>query len=148
MRWHIQCPTATSCARIRHLAHLDLSTPSTIFPGKDMFPLYDPCGKTSTFRTTRRSRRWICLLTSVLLSGILFLHPLAPDPDKWREAAIGPFWPSRRPSIWDGRAQRVKDAFIDAYGHYQKYAFGADELSPLSNQPRNKYAQITPYLLK
>lgn len=136
-----------SCARIRHLAHLDLSTPSTVFPEKDMLPLYDPCGKTSTFRTTRRTRRWICLLAAILLSGIWVLHPFAPD--KWREAAIGPFWPGRRPSsIWDGRAQHVKDAFIGAYGHYQKYAFGADELFPLSNQPRNKYAQITPYLLQ
>jgi hypothetical protein len=85
----------------------------------------------------------------VLLSGFLVLHPLAPV--EWRGVAVeklwvvqGPFWPGGRPpSIWDERAQHVKDAFIGAYGHYRKYAFGADELFPLTNLPRNKCAQIT-----
>jgi hypothetical protein len=113
-----------------------------------MLPLHDLCGKTSTFQTTRRTRRWIYVLAAFLLTGSLFLHLSAPD--EWREVAVekiwtvqGPFWPGRRPqSIWDARAQRVKDAFIGAYGHYRKYAFGADELLPLSNKPRNKCAQF------
>ena len=119
-----------------------------------MLPVHVAREKKPTFQTTRRTRRtrrWICLLTAVLLSGIFVLHPLAPD--EWTEAAIGkirvvqgPFWPGRRPpSIWDARAQHVKDAFIGAYGHYRKYAFGADELYPLSNLPRTKCAQITLY---
>jgi len=111
-----------------------------------MLPLHNTRGKTSRFQTTRRTRRWFCILAAILLSGILVLHPLAPD--EWREAALeqikivqGPLWPGRRPSsVWDERAQHVKDAFIGAYGHYRKYAFGADEVFPLSNQPRNKCA--------
>jgi hypothetical protein len=128
----------------------DLETLSThslscVFLPDDMRPLHDPCGKIAAFRTTQ-TRKWIYLLAAASLSGIYVLHLSAPD--DWREVAMekvrnaqGPFWPGQRPqTIWDERAQRVKDAFVGAYGHYRKYAFGADELSPLSNKPKSKYA--------
>ena len=127
------------------------SCPSASLLGKGMLPLHDTRGKTSPFYTTRRTRKWFYVLAAILLSGILVIHRSAPN--EWRAVAKekfrvvqGPFWPGGRPqTIWDERAQCVKDAFIGAYGHYQEYAFGADELFPLTNRPRNKYAQITLY---
>jgi len=115
-----------------------------------MLPLHDRRGKTSALHTARWTRKRVSVLAAALLFGVFVLHLSAPD--EWREVAIekitkvqGPFWPGRRPqSIWDERAQRVKDAFVGAYGHYRKYAFGADEVFPLSNLPRNKYAHIAP----
>lgn len=129
---------------------LPLASPRCI--PDDMLPFHGPCRMNSTFHTTRRTRRWISLL-AVLLSGIFVLHLFAPD--GWTEAIENirnvqgptlPLWPARRPpSIWDQRAQRVKDAFINAYGYYQKYAFGADEVAPLSHKPKDKYVQIAPW---
>lgn len=122
------------------------SCPSASLLGKGMLPLHDTRGKTSSFYTTRRTRKWFYVLAAILLSGILVIHRSAPD--EWRAVAKekfrvvqGPFWPGGRPqTIWGERAQCVKDAFIGAYGHYQEYAFGADELFPLTDRPRNKYA--------
>lgn len=37
----------------------------------------------------------------------------------------------------DDRAQQVKDAFVHAYNGYRQYAWGADELLPLTNKPSN-----------
>jgi hypothetical protein len=93
------------------------------------------------------------VLAAVLLSGIFILHLSAPG--EWRGVAMEKFSDVQGPSwrggqlerIWDERAQHVKDAFVGAYGHYQKYAFGADEVFPLSNQSRNKYANYPVFAL-
>lgn len=37
----------------------------------------------------------------------------------------------------DDRAQQIKDAFVHAYNGYRQYAWGADELLPLTNKPSN-----------
>ena len=40
--------------------------------------------------------------------------------------------------MWPERAQKVKDAFVHAYAGYKTYAFGMDELKPVSNGGVNK----------
>ena len=51
-------------------------------------------------------------------------------------------------SIWEKRAQEVKAAFVHAYSNYEKYAFPADELLPLSKGKVNKLsASRTPLIL-
>ncbi|KAG8934482.1 hypothetical protein FRC02_009829 [Tulasnella sp. 418] len=42
-------------------------------------------------------------------------------------------------SSWDERAERVKAAFLHAYGGYESAAFGSDELLPLSEEGSNSY---------
>lgn len=42
------------------------------------------------------------------------------------------------PDEWTWRAQQVKAAFKHAYGGYEKYAWGKDELRPRSNTSQNK----------
>lgn len=37
----------------------------------------------------------------------------------------------------DDRAKQIKDAFLHAYNGYREYAWGADELLPLTNKPSN-----------
>lgn len=37
----------------------------------------------------------------------------------------------------DDRAKQIKDAFVHAYNGYRQYAWGADELLPLTNKPSN-----------
>lgn len=37
------------------------------------------------------------------------------------------------PHEWNARGERVKQSFLYAYHAYEKAAFGADELSPVSN---------------
>lgn len=41
--------------------------------------------------------------------------------------------PPLPPTVWDTRAERVKQAFLHAYRGYSKFAAGHDELLPLSN---------------
>jgi len=40
--------------------------------------------------------------------------------------------------VWDERAEAVKQAFIHAYHGYEKYAFGKDEIRPLSKNTVDK----------
>jgi hypothetical protein len=40
--------------------------------------------------------------------------------------------------VWQQRSEAVREAFLHAYGGYEKYAFGADELKPLNNDSVNK----------
>lgn len=42
------------------------------------------------------------------------------------------------PEEWARRARQVKAAFKHAYGGYEKYAWGKDELRPRSNTGQNK----------
>ena len=60
-------------------------------------------------------------------------HALPPPPIRF------PPKPTSQPhSLWNARAEEVKQAFVHAYTGYRKYAMGYDELKPKSNEPRNK----------
>lgn len=48
-------------------------------------------------------------------------------------------WPTEPPEIWAERAAQVKNAFLDAYHGYERYAFPHDELAPLSNASTNSF---------
>ncbi|TCD63846.1 hypothetical protein EIP91_004888 [Steccherinum ochraceum] len=43
------------------------------------------------------------------------------------------------PAEWVTRAEKVKEAFIHAYGAYERHAFPHDELFPLTNQSRDNF---------
>ena len=45
-----------------------------------------------------------------------------------------------KPPNWKYREKAVKDAFLHAYQAYEHNAFPADELWPLSHEPRQKLA--------
>lgn len=45
----------------------------------------------------------------------------------------------RRPSKPDPRAERVKQAYLDSWNEYVEYAFGHDELLPLTHTPNSPY---------
>ncbi|PVG03578.1 seven-hairpin glycosidase [Serendipita vermifera] len=44
-----------------------------------------------------------------------------------------PVRPVKDPKVWEQRGEAVREAFLHAYGGYEKYAFGFDELKPLNN---------------
>lgn len=44
-------------------------------------------------------------------------------------------------SVWEARAEEVKDAFRHAYHSYEEIAFPHDELKPLSNGSVDKYVR-------
>jgi len=43
---------------------------------------------------------------------------------------------------WTGVAKEVREAFLHAWRGYQRHAWGADELRPVSGQGRNSFGQI------
>lgn len=45
-------------------------------------------------------------------------------------------WPKAK------RAHAVKEAFVHAYGSYEKYAMPADELMPVRNKTQQKYVRL------
>jgi len=48
-------------------------------------------------------------------------------------------WKSQNAAVWAKRGKSVKEAFLHAYGGYEKYApFPHDELLPLTNGSTNK----------
>lgn len=46
--------------------------------------------------------------------------------------------PQAHPTMWAGRAERVREAFVHAYAGYQKHALPYDELLPVSGEKVNK----------
>ncbi|KAF8909304.1 glycoside hydrolase family 47 protein [Gymnopilus junonius] len=44
-----------------------------------------------------------------------------------------------QPTTWDGRAAKVREAFVHAYRGYMRYAAPSDELKPLSNGNVNNF---------
>lgn len=42
--------------------------------------------------------------------------------------------------VWDGRAEKVKEAFVHAFEGYKRHAKGADELLPIVGGKVNKCA--------
>jgi hypothetical protein len=55
-----------------------------------------------------------------------------------QELFEGDIWPSRATLTWPERAEKVKAAFVHAYTGYKTYAFGMDELKPVSNGGVNR----------
>jgi hypothetical protein len=47
--------------------------------------------------------------------------------------------PPQEKLIWEQRKEIIREAFQHAYGAYEQFAFGYDELKPLSNGTKNKY---------
>ncbi|KDQ51033.1 glycoside hydrolase family 47 protein [Jaapia argillacea MUCL 33604] len=70
-----------------------------------------------------------------------FLPPFYPgfhQPPPHRRPPVS--WKSNtRPEEWARRAQAVKGAFIHAYRGYEKFAFGRDEVMPLTNVPIDNF---------
>ncbi|EIW79066.1 glycoside hydrolase family 47 protein [Coniophora puteana RWD-64-598 SS2] len=64
------------------------------------------------------------------LDGPAYLEP-RPKPPPARLAGA--------PTLWSARADKVRDAFVHAYGEYEKYALPADELLPLSKGSVNNF---------
>jgi len=68
------------------------------------------------------------LLTALLAAGITFGAPNIPLEARKRQAT-------------NARAGAIKEAFLHSWNGYTKYAFGFDELSPVSNKGTNsRYA--------
>lgn len=66
--------------------------------------------------------------------------PRPPRPQKDPGADI--LLPSHDP-VWLNRSASVKDAFIHAYGGYEKYTtFPDDELRPISNSGQRKWVDV------
>ena len=91
------------------------------------------------------------LLTLFFLSFILpslsILRLPIPIPDlnpghhgqrKDQDLFDGNIWSSEVVPTWPERAEKVKAAFVHAYVGYKTYAFGMDELRPVSNGGVNK----------
>ena len=68
--------------------------------------------------------------------------PIGPDSDN-----IVVFQPPSPKLIWLERAASVKEAFVHAYGGYEKYTtFPDDELRPTSHSGQRKYVYLHLYL--
>ena len=122
--------------------------------------LYQVHAKLSFFKqsrifhiVTKSSHRRVIFLLLVLffLCSMLppqsILQPFTPrlDHDLGHHEQINdqnPFeeeiWSSGAARAWPDRAEKVKAAFTHAYVGYKTYAFGMDELKPLSNGGVNK----------
>lgn len=111
-------------------------------------------GPKSSFRIgrfARRSVRWIAVsgifAVSIWILGSFFVHRgprLPPVSVGWTELenAPPPQVTVHKPppsSIWDARANQVKEAYLHAFSGYQKHAAPYDELLPISGGRVNKY---------
>lgn len=88
----------------------------------------------------RHSKNRTSIITSVVLaffvlyllwprsmrSSFDFLHPISNKRPSYEN------WPRKE------RAEAVKEAFLHAYGSYERYAAPADELRPLRNSSQQK----------
>lgn len=63
-------------------------------------------------------------------------HPVIvdPSPEQYNKTT---------PLEWSARAQEVRDAFAHAYSSYEKFAFPADELKPITKGKMNPYVVRT-----
>lgn len=92
------------------------------------------------------------LVTFVLAAGVLtwlffavsgpvaegaLLHEKARRPHR-PPAKMRPYPPPHERTIWHGRAEQVKEAFLHAYRGYLKYAGSHDELLPVSQSAVDK----------
>ena len=71
----------------------------------------------------------------------LFQDPLYQERPRYRNAPPlqFPSRPTSQPhSLWNARAEEVKNAFRHAYAGYMEYAAGHDELKPVTNEPDDK----------
>lgn len=96
--------------------------------------------------------RWLPILLAIPL--VLWL--LGPYTWRFARPVVPPFdngvvqsqpKPSKSfsppPSVWTGHADRVKDAFVHAYGGYMKHAFPSDELLPIGGLKTDKWAVLS-----
>lgn len=52
---------------------------------------------------------------------------------------LRPYPPPHANTLWNARAEQVKEAFLHAYRGYQQYAAPYDELLPVTNTAVNKW---------
>ncbi|CCA71679.1 related to alpha-mannosidase [Serendipita indica DSM 11827] len=88
---------------------------------------------------TRRLAIIAVFLVAFLFMLTLHSGPQAPplDLDRPYLAQKPDLQLDRDPSQWSQRRETVREAFQHAYGAYERYAFGRDELKPLSNRTQN-----------
>jgi hypothetical protein len=117
-------------------------------------------GKSSPFKETVIAYRRLPTLRKIILwAGISFIaiflvhssrrgrpfhlgpHPPRPPPHRGPPTLneqVQPTPPHER-IIWEQRKEIIREAFQHAYTGYERFAFGDDELRPLTNGSKNKY---------
>lgn len=72
-----------------------------------------------------------------------------PDaPERWAALAAGALFNRScstshgKEAQWSARAAEVREAFLHAWRGYRRYAWGADELRPVSKQGRNSFGEV------
>lgn len=55
---------------------------------------------------------------------------------------LRPYPPSHAHTVWNSRAEQVKEAFLHAYRGYQQHAASCDELLPITNTSVNKWVVV------
>ncbi|KAI9776346.1 MAG: mannosyl-oligosaccharide alpha-1,2-mannosidase [Geoglossum umbratile] len=106
------------------------------FKDKDL-PLYKD--KPFTYASSRRKRslwrRKRVFAGAMLFLGLLYwlglFSDMVPKRSGWSKT-------NQRPKAmdWDGRRERVKEAFIESWEAYESYAWGYDEFHPISKSGR------------
>ena len=95
----------------------------------------------------------------LVLGSVLFIWVLLPFPgplpgrrphpgfrSHGRPPRTRPYPPPHPHTIWQQRAEQVKDAFLHAYDGYLKYAALHDELLPVSNAAVDKCVTLCPLM--
>lgn len=88
------------------------------------------------------------LIPVVLGTGLFFwfIFSLAAPPAEGPRVRHGhrpppklrPYPPPQSQTVWNSRAEQVRQAFLHAYRGYQRYAASYDELLPITNTAVNK----------
>ncbi|KAJ7590997.1 glycoside hydrolase [Mycena floridula] len=93
-------------------------------------------GHVLKFFAGRLVRGWLpFVLLAVVSLWLLASFHFPPPPPPWENypfQRVGLPNPPSNDSLWAGRAQQVRNAFVHAYSGYKKVAFPSDELLPLT----------------
>jgi len=140
-----------------HHKHVEHTTTGTTVPGpKTSYPSH--CCR-PTARPLLRIFPWVVGCTFVLWIFVLRADrpPLRvyspqqhPPVERYKSRPIHPphrhsnsYASSLKLTLWDGRAENVRNAFIHAYGGYRQYAALYDVLLPVTGGRANKYIRFT-----